>query len=60
MQSYEGSVRLVGGDYTSVGVAEVFLNEAWLPLCNNDITQTAIDAMCRQLGYTHAVSKTPK
>ena len=58
MQSYEGSVRLVGGDYTSVGRAEVFLNETWQPLCSSGMLQTVVNTLCRQLGYTHADSST--
>ena len=53
---YEGAVRLVGDNYTSSGLLEVFLNDQWGTVCNSRFSFlfNAADTVCKQLGYTRA------
>lgn len=51
---YESEVRLVGGQYSSSGTLEVYLNGGWGNVCRRGFDQNAADTACRQLGYTHA------
>jgi hypothetical protein len=56
-------VRLVDGGtgFTSSGTVEVYLNNEWGTICADEIAVNEADTICRQLGYTNAVthSSTP-
>ncbi|XP_065884953.1 scavenger receptor cysteine-rich domain-containing group B protein-like isoform X2 [Dysidea avara] len=52
---YEGGVRLVGGQYPSEGILEVFVYGMWYTLCTSSISSAAANAVCRQLGYTENI-----
>ena len=52
-------MRLVKDDATSAvssGRVEVYQANTWGTVCNEDFNQAAADSVCRQLGYTNAVS----
>jgi hypothetical protein len=50
-------VRLSGGEFKSEGRVEVYCSGQWTAVCDQlDFQQTEADAVCRQLGYTEAVS----
>ena len=53
---YESEVRLVGGQFSSRGTLEVYLNGEWGNVCHGGFKQKAADSACLQLGYTHAES----
>lgn len=56
---YRGQVRLVNENATSAissGRVEVFQANTWGTVCNKNFNQPAADTVCRQLGYTNAVS----
>ena len=51
-------VRLVGGEFKSQGMLEVYCNNSWAPVCPPQGTvlgKSEEDAICRQLGYTESV-----
>ena len=52
---YEGGVRLVGGQYPSEGILEVFVYGMWYTLCTSSISSAAANAVCHQLGYTENI-----
>lgn len=50
-------VRLRGGAFPSEGRVEVYCSGQWAAVCDQlDFQQAEADAVCRQLGYTEAVS----
>ena len=51
-------VRLVNGSYISQGRVEVYCGGQWGTICEVDdnFGQQEGNAICRQLGYTHASS----
>ncbi|CAI8003352.1 Deleted in malignant brain tumors 1 protein [Geodia barretti] len=53
---YEGEVRLVGGAYASEGVVQINLHHTWSTVCSTDVEPGLATSMCRQLGYTRALS----
>lgn len=53
---YSGSLRVVGGPFSSVGTLELYLKGKWQNICYNKFTSGAADSACRQLGYTAATT----
>lgn len=51
---YNSEVRLVGGNFSSIGTLEVYLNKKWGNVCYQGFNQAVADTVCRQIGYTHA------
>ena len=55
---YTGQVRLRGGDFPSEGRVEIYVYGVWSSIYtgyyNNYLTEA--DSVCRQLGYTGAIS----
>lgn len=51
---YNSEVRLVGGNFSSIGTLEVYLEKQWGNVCFQGFQQTTANTVCRQLGYTHA------
>lgn len=52
-------VRLVGGNFMSQGMLEVYCNGTWAPVCphqGSKFGKDEGDAVCQQLGYTEAAS----
>lgn len=52
--AYTSEVRLVGGNFSSIGTLEVYLNQTWGNVCYKGFEQASADTVCRQMGYTHA------
>ena len=52
-------VRLQDGTYPSQGRVEVYCNQEWGTVCNQDIQNDDADIICQQLGYTEASSYEP-
>ena len=57
---YSGEIRLVGGTTASEGYVEIYLNGEWGRVCSDNVSDDAANVICRQLGYTSAVSYTPR
>ena len=55
---YTGQVRLVGGDYPSEGRVEIYVYDVWSSIYTYYYTNYQLEAesICRQLGYTGALS----
>ncbi|XP_022110198.1 deleted in malignant brain tumors 1 protein-like [Acanthaster planci] len=53
-----GSVRLVStGDLpNTLGLLEMFVDGAWLPVCRQGWEMTVADSVCRQLGFNSATN----
>ena len=51
---YDSEIRLVGGEFPSVGTLEIFHDGEWGNVCYQGFDKTAADTTCRQMGYTHA------
>ena len=47
-------MRLVGGQYQSEGLLEVFILNSWFTLCTESLSVAAATAVCTQLGYTNS------
>ena len=47
----EIELRLAGGDSPSEGRVEMFYNEEWGTVCDDDWNNFAAQVVCRQLGY---------
>ena len=68
--NYKGQVRLRGGQYSSTGRVEVFLENQWGTVCTSVLlnrkrqvdvgrdtfVMRTAHSVCRQLGYTRAVA----
>ena len=52
-------VRLQGSPHVSVGRLEVWRNDVWGSVCNEDFTIETANVVCRQLGYDQALDYTP-
>ena len=59
-QPYSGEIRLVGGTTMSEGHVEIYFNGKWGRVCSDNVNDDAANVICRQLGYTSAVSYTPR
>lgn len=57
---YSGEIRLVGGTSASEGYVEIYFNGEWGKVCSNMMSGGEANVVCRQLGYEHAVSYTPR
>ena len=54
---YPGNIRLTGfTQYSGSGRIEVYCNDEWGLVCNDGFTKNDADTVCRQLGYTEAMS----
>ena len=55
---YHGQVRLMNSNTSrsSYGRVEIYQGNEWGSVCGRDINQVAADTVCRQLGYTGAIS----
>ena len=51
---FDGRIRLTGGDYSSEGLIEVFCNQQWGTICDDQFSVVEANTICLQLGYTHA------
>ena len=47
-----GTIRLVGGTYSSQGRVEVCVNRLWSTVCSHSWTAIDANVACRQLGYS--------
>ena len=47
-----GSVRLVGSDYETIGRVEVCINSVWGTICKDSFDDNDATVVCRQLGYS--------
>ena len=55
LERYDSEVRLVGGNFTSSGMLEIYLKKEWGNICYSGFSSLAANTTCRQMGYTHAV-----
>ncbi len=51
---YDSEIRLVGGEFSSLGTLEIYHSGEWGNICYQGFDKTAADTACRQMGYTHA------
>ena len=54
--TFTDPVRLVGGSWSGEGRVEVFYNGAWGTVCDDIWNMNNARVVCRQLGYSDAVS----
>ncbi|XP_071486552.1 scavenger receptor cysteine-rich domain-containing protein DMBT1-like [Diadema antillarum] len=54
------NIRLVGGSSSSEGRVEVFLNNQWGTVCDDNWGISDASVVCRQLGFSGAVSATTR
>ena len=54
----QGSVRLRGGDF-HYGRVEIFYNDQWGTVCDNDWDINDAHVVCRQLGFSRLASNAP-
>lgn len=52
----EGAVRLVGGAFNGEGRVEVYHNNSWGTVCDDDWSITDANVVCQQLNYSQAIS----
>ena len=55
---YSGQVRLTGGTYTNQGTIEIYCNDGWGTVCNNNFPSDAESTVCSQLGYNNVFGTT--
>ena len=57
IEPYTGQVQLGGPDNS---ILQIYLENAWRPVCSSNLSQHAADTACRQLGYTGAPNPYPQ
>ena len=50
--------RLVGGNTSSEGRVEMFYNNEWGTICDDDWNSNNTQVICRSLGYTYGIRST--
>ena len=55
---FNGTIRLMNGEYVNEGRLEVYCNGEWGTVCTNTFVGEAATAACKQLGYQDYVSST--
>ena len=53
--SYDGHLRLIGGNHVTEGRVEILCNGQWGTVCDDALGREEARTMCRQLGYTDYV-----
>ena len=43
--------RLHGGPAPNEGLLEVYQNDQWIPVCDNDFTDDKAETICRHFGF---------
>ena len=60
----DGSARLLAADGSpsldGKGRPEIYMNGAWLPICNNGISAGAAGVICKSMGYSGAIGAATK
>ena len=46
-----GDIRLTNGNYSNVGLLEVYCNGEWGTVCDDTFSSTHASVACNQLGY---------
>ena len=46
-----GQIRLTGGEYSNIGLLEIYCNGEWGTVCDDGFYGTEAQVACRQLGY---------
>lgn len=54
----DGSVRLRGGAHKAQGNVEIFHDNEWRPVCDDNWDMRSARVVCRQLGFLHAIEAT--
>ena len=54
MTDVEGNIRLTDGSSVEAGTVEIFYDNQWNKVCDDDWTLTDASVVCRQLGYPRA------
>ena len=59
--SYSGSLRIQSeGGILSMGYLQMYFEGEWRHICQDQMTVSAANSACRQLGYTSAEKFTPR